>query len=72
MTKHTRPGLDLREPEVRRTIETIRAMGLDCSRTNRGGEYRIEKRIGDLAIVKYAKTSTEAIAVARSMQNTTR
>lgn len=67
MPKPMRRSLDLRMTEVKRTIETIRALGLDCTRTNRTGEYRIEKRLGDVAIVRYAATELEAIAVAKRM-----
>lgn len=60
-------GKDKRQPNVLRTITAIRAMGLDCDRTTRSGEYRIAHRDkhGNVIAVKYAITDHGAIALAR-------
>ena len=60
--------LDKREPEVKQTIARIEAMGLQCTRTTRTGEYRIEYRVGNAAICHYASTSSEALAIAERIR----
>lgn len=67
MNRSNYQSLDLREHEVRATINTIKAMGLDCTRTNRTGEYRIEKRARGCVTLRYAKTPTQAIATAKRL-----
>lgn len=62
--------MSLSHSGTRRTIRTIEAMGLRCTRTNAGtGDYRIFDQTADgtRANVRYASTDVQAIAVARRM-----
>lgn len=62
-----KPKLDRREDYVRRTIMAIKAMGLECDRTNRTGEFRITKRNGLSASFYYASSPESAIALANRL-----
>jgi hypothetical protein len=65
--KFVKQSLDRRLDFVKHTIAAIHAIGVECDRTTRSGEFRLSVKTPYGTVVKYAKSITEAEAIAKQL-----